>query len=474
MTMDDGATAAGFALVPLTVFDKLFERTTFVTGWLVEGKVDASALATALDRVTQKWRMLSGRLQSVKERNGVKWMLKIPLGPLPPDYPTYSLTISTSSVPLSKYVPIPLPTVSLSPPPSIFLHASTPRQYTAWESTNHPLTCWQLTYFPASQNGGVDYTCIGFARSHGIFDGGGAAQIMNALVAEMNGREWMIPPRLVEGMNVNLLEEVLARESLVENPSKNDEGHVGYTTINLAGFLKLVAGHLIERFWSGAERRIVLMPKTVLNLLVQEVLRGEQKDVERVTTGDILVAWIFKTVYSTGTNSNAMVHCSNLASFRALLATEIPEALTFPHNVFVPLAYPVLPVAEVNAMSLTALTELFAASRASLSLDHVLAARELLQNPCFPNPPNADETMMVSNVSASRILESDWSAVGSKRTICSYRYQATPTGVMFTNAVYISGRLGDKSVVLDVTLNKMKIELLLREIRRLEAEVGKN
>ena len=53
---------------PLTVFDQLFERTTFVTGWLVEGTIESVALFAALRCVTRKWRMLSGRLQSVKEQ----------------------------------------------------------------------------------------------------------------------------------------------------------------------------------------------------------------------------------------------------------------------------------------------------------------------------------------------------------------------------------------------------------------------
>lgn len=58
-----------FALFPLTVFDKLFERTTFVTGWLVEGTIDTDAMAAALGRLTDKWRMLAGRVQSVKQEN---------------------------------------------------------------------------------------------------------------------------------------------------------------------------------------------------------------------------------------------------------------------------------------------------------------------------------------------------------------------------------------------------------------------
>jgi hypothetical protein len=133
--------------------------------------------------------------------------------------------------------------------------------------------------------------------------------------------------------------------------------------------------------------------------------------------------------------------------------------MRFPHNAFIPLPYPVLSIADLKSFPLHALTNLLAALRASLSMRHVVSTYQFLQKPCFPNPPGGDETIMISNVSASRILESDWTAVGSK-TLCGYRYQATPTDVLFTNAVYIAGRLDDGSVVLDVTLNKARFELL--------------
>lgn len=58
---------------PLTLFDVLFERTTFLTGWLVEGTIDTDALSAALAKVTQKWRMLSGRLESVKNHDDVSF-----------------------------------------------------------------------------------------------------------------------------------------------------------------------------------------------------------------------------------------------------------------------------------------------------------------------------------------------------------------------------------------------------------------
>ncbi len=53
---------ASYGLYPLSALDVLFERTTFVTGWLVEGTIDHMALANALMRMTEKWRMLAGRL----------------------------------------------------------------------------------------------------------------------------------------------------------------------------------------------------------------------------------------------------------------------------------------------------------------------------------------------------------------------------------------------------------------------------
>jgi len=55
------------AVFPLTAFDRMLESTTFVTGWLVKGTLDTDALAAALKRVATKWRMLSGRVQSVKD-----------------------------------------------------------------------------------------------------------------------------------------------------------------------------------------------------------------------------------------------------------------------------------------------------------------------------------------------------------------------------------------------------------------------
>lgn len=166
------------------------------------------------------------------------------------------------------------------------------------------------------------------------------------------------------------------------------------------------------------------------------------------------------------------IHCTNIANIRPLLASKA-DLKAYIHNAFVPLPYPVLTVEDVQQLPLTALTNIFAASRASLSLQDITSAYQHLQKPSFPNPPDAEETLNISNVSASRILEADWSVIGSKRTLCGYRYQATPTDTLFTNAVYIAGRLADGTVVLDVSLNKARLDAVSGEIQRYTARAAR-
>ncbi|KAH6888380.1 hypothetical protein BKA70DRAFT_1331265 [Coprinopsis sp. MPI-PUGE-AT-0042] len=466
------------ALVPLTVFDTMLQRTTFVTGWLVEGILDAPALAGALKRVTEKWRFLAGRIQSIQEQNETKWYIRVPLGDLPDDYPTFVVTTDTAPSPLSSYVPLPIPRLSASLPPSLFVHSSTPRQYKSWEAASHPLTCWHLTSFPPEEGDGkgVHYTAIGFARSHGVFDGIGAAMVVKAVIAELQGKEWTPPPAPVEGLNSNPLVDVLERE-LVKSKEEGRElvDYKGYSYLGITGYLQLAAYHLKEEWWGGAQRRTLLIPKPAFQHIVDSV-KGSLKD--SVTSGDILVAWIFKAVYSKGIAPETIVHCTNAAAFRTLLADpglRIDPVMSYIQNAFCPIPYPLLSAKDIQSSTLEHLTSLLAASRMSLTKDHVISAYNCVKKPVvmFPTHPEAEDDLMISNVSASRILESDWSTIGSRRTICGYRYQLTPTGILFANAVFIAGRLSDGTVVLDISLNKARLELLVDEVEKAVCTAGK-
>jgi hypothetical protein len=71
-------------------------------------------------------------------------------------------------------------------------------------SRAHP--CWHSTHFPHE---GEEYTCIGVAFSHGLFDGMGISYVVHALEAEMHGREWEAPHSIHKGLTVNVPQESL-------------------------------------------------------------------------------------------------------------------------------------------------------------------------------------------------------------------------------------------------------------------------
>ncbi|TFK28628.1 hypothetical protein FA15DRAFT_753319 [Coprinopsis marcescibilis] len=464
------------AIYPLTAIDKLCEAAGWTTAWLVEGTVDAAALEVALRNLTEKWRTLAGRVFSKKDGKQVNWFLRIPLGPLPPDYRTFALTTSTSEVPLSTYVTVPIPQSSTSPPIGVCVDASTPPTNALWEKKDHPLTCFHLTYFPESTNNGQSYTVIGFTRSHGIFDGTGAAMIVNALVSEMQGKEWVPPPLPTEGLHVNPVEEVL-EEELARNPQAYRDDCKSYILGGLWAIITFMLFTLKEMWWKKADRRIILLPKKAFNYLVDSVRLSSMDDkrIARLSSGDILAAWIIKTIYSSGVSPNTKTHCTNVASIRALIGSgcELPKAeelLRYPFNAFVPLPYPVLTVGEVASLPLRELASLLAESRLGMSKQYVTSAYKLLKKPSgvkLLRHPSASEEVTISNVSASRILEADWAPVGGKRTLCGYRYNVGELNLVFSNAVYIAGRLSDGTVVLDTGLSKARFDIFVAEVQKL-------
>lgn len=176
----------------------------------------------------------------------------------------------------------------------------------------------------------------------------------------------------------------------------------------------------------------------------------------------------------TGTSDETNVHCSNFASFRDLILNAGGESLEdYPHNAFLPLPYPTLTVKELNTMTIPELARKLSLVRHEMTLDVVVSAQQIMTNNPLTMPihPHADETLVVSNVSASRILESDWSPIGSQGTLCGYRFSATPNNLVIANNAYISGRLSDSSTVLDVNLSKVRMANLTKAIEQLKSQV---
>ncbi|KAK0231280.1 hypothetical protein IW262DRAFT_1262373 [Armillaria fumosa] len=458
------------ALYPLTPFDDGYSTSIFITGWLVEGVVDVDVLAGALDRLTAKWRSLAGRLEGYNQSSKKSWRIVVPLGDLPPNYQTYSLTTCPTIKPIA--FPTILPSTIHSLPSSLFLHPDTPHSSNDWG--NRPLTCWHITRL-CREGDAEPLTAIGFARPHGVFDGTGAKLIVNALISEIKGLSWAVPPVPKPGANTNVVLKVL--DNHMRSGAVQPAEFAGYTDLKTLGTMKLVFNQLRKRVFQDVQNHLVILKKDIVDFLVADVrqaLHRQGKISPRVSTGDILVAWLWKAVYAHSADADLRVHCTNLASFRGLLAQYDPEIQNYPHNAFVPLPYPRFTVADLKSLPLHDLSYQLASGRTSLSLAHVHSAEKTFKTATFAAPlhPQADETFFISNVSATRILEADWTSIGAKRTICGFRYALTVLGSPLTNAAYISGHLPDKSVLLDVILTRSRMQALTAEVDRLEALVA--
>lgn len=118
-------------------------------------------------------------------------------------------------------------------------------------------------------------------------------------MAELHGRDWPVPLLPPSGFNLNPMQQALnfqiqrQKDEGLEDP----KDYNGFSVLGVTGAMKLVAWHMRERWWSGADRRILLLPKDVLSFLVDGCradLSRDIKDAAQVTTGDILVAWVLK------------------------------------------------------------------------------------------------------------------------------------------------------------------------------------
>jgi len=176
---------------------------------------------------------------------------------------------------------------------------SVPQDPVHWSDRDIPLTYWHLTYFKAK---GLEYTCIGVAFSHAILDGMGIAAVIHALEAESLGRPWSIPPSLEPGINENKMQTLIDR---TENKMR-EEGTplpADYRATSIVGMWFLIMflwWHLCQQFWHKAQRRMILVPPVAYEKLVRdcrEAMKREGKTDIRLSTGDVIAAWIYKVCH---------------------------------------------------------------------------------------------------------------------------------------------------------------------------------
>jgi len=181
-------------------------------------------------------------------------------------------------------------------PAHLFMDPSAPHNPHHWSDKDIPLTYWHLTYFKAK---GLEYTCIGVTFPHGLFDGMGIAAVVHALEAESLGRPWSIPPSLQPGINENQMQTFLDK---AENKIQQEgtPPPVDYRATSIIGLWFIITffwWHFWQRFWHGAQSRMILMPPLAYEKLVcdaRAATKREGKTDVRLSTGDVISAWAYK------------------------------------------------------------------------------------------------------------------------------------------------------------------------------------
>jgi len=194
----------------------------------------------------------------------------------------------------------------------------------------------------------------------------------------------------------------------------------------------------------------------------------------RLSTGDIIVAWFFKTVYSDGTPASKIVHCSNMASGRRFFS-EALKLDRYLHNFFFPMPYPLISVGELQSSPLHVIAHSFAAARSSMTISHPLtvynclldASKDKKNSRLLLCHPEAEETLSVSNTSVTRLIDVDWTCAGGKTTLCRYVPNVSEGDIIVTTNTCLFGQRHDGGIILDVIQNKARLSRLEAAVQEL-------
>ncbi|EAU86756.1 hypothetical protein CC1G_06517 [Coprinopsis cinerea okayama7 len=454
--------------------------------------------------------------------------------------------------------------ITHSLPPELFMHEKVRKNTMWRRMKHYcgkPLTFWHVTHIRGGSVGdkrgrevneeeggaGEEYSCIGIHFTHGLFDGLGLSLIVHAVEAELSGREWDVPPLpSTPGLQRNALEDILEglegeqrvqcatdskrtvdsegaiagkkyndREQVSEG-SDDDEFKYRSSIVGLWFCFVWFVYYMWQFYFHKRKNCIVVLPKRVWEGLVEKVRReaaasfenshgnldesGDVAEGARLSTGDIITAWLIKTIYSdTKTPPSKLINTTGMASLRPYFA---PDLNHYPHNCFIPIPFPLLKVGRIREESVLGLARIIREGRkrvkkedASLiwrrmkeavgcitEANHGDAAKKKGFRSFIPFDAKADEHITISNISVARVVDVDWSGAichtrsglnqeGLGKVMCRYKYMFGSSEIV-SNVVTVAGRLGDGGLVLDVVLIERRMKKLEEAVRMLVQEFG--
>ena len=84
----------------------------------------------------------------------------------------------------------------------------------------------------------------------------------------------------------------------------------------------------------------------------------------------------------------------------------------------------------------------------------------------FPSCTGISRTLKPKD-SSTPVFDIDWSGLGGKRTVCMCKPFLGESSILLSNAVTIDGTLGDGHIMMDVVLNRRRMQILEEELEKL-------
>ncbi|KZV94802.1 hypothetical protein EXIGLDRAFT_611314 [Exidia glandulosa HHB12029] len=341
-------------LVPLSSVDQAgVESSLSVFGYVVPtssgGGLSVPLLKSACLRLVDKWRLIAGQIVWVPTTSS--YAISVPLGPIDPSSRLHftsteergcldlqggemggSEEAKTVKTPSMKY----------------FVHKDTVGPLAACAKRGAPILNVHVARFE-------DYTCIGIATPHGVFDGTGQGALTQYLDAEIHGREYTLPPL----QPLNILQTAFDSFNSATPPASPSAYD---STIDKAkGALENLKRELVqsgvksvaalagrvgyEYLWHRAEDRALFLGKNAIEKIVSKV-KSEVKALDPsgssfVSTGDVLYMWLVQTACADeAADETHTVGMMSAISMRPILSEVNEDFATYPHNCIVPMALP--------------------------------------------------------------------------------------------------------------------------------------
>ncbi|KAL8277686.1 hypothetical protein RQP46_009959 [Phenoliferia psychrophenolica] len=362
-------------------------------GFLLSTPVETTSIEAALWRVSDKWRLIAGRLERDEEGSG--WVVRVPIDDtFPSDYARYRFTSTTTSPPPFKY----------------FVPPGAPRKVADLAKANAALVAIHVTTF-------ADCQAIGLTAPHGVFDAIGLGMIIKALDAELTGKEWTPPPLLEK----NSLDERLQASAIecTKLPPYVADAELRRLSNGSEksrwDMFRLVWSLLVEKFWHRVKARDVFVGRELMERLVESVkeeVRVATAGREWVSTGDVLMAWSVKAMYGSETSNNKLLTTTALWDTRGVLSTPTTSLSSYPHNTA---CFYIMQPIKVSTLAATPLSTLALQARRALDAARTLPAlHDTLDWMCsylpLPARGNEAEGIYFSNQIAGHLTGTSWGA----------------------------------------------------------------